>query len=343
MNDLDIPHALVGDIRAIWTNSRESAVRSVNSELVKANWLIGQRIVEEEQAGSARAEYGNRLLEGLSHILKSELGDGFSVSALRYMRLFYLKYPDLLSIHHALRDALSWTHFRVLLKVEPLEVRRFYEIEAVKNGWSARHLERQINSQLFFRLQKSQDRAGMLEMATLGQIVHKPLDAIKDPYVLEFLDLPESNRLTETDLEAALISRLQDFLMELGSGFAFVGRQKRLTLEGDHFYPDLVFYHTKLKCYVIIDLKVDKLSHADLGQMQLYVHFYDREVADANDGPTIGLVLCTDKNDTMVKYVLGDAHQQIFASRYQFQMPTEEQLRAELLLELAELDDGGEE
>jgi predicted nuclease of restriction endonuclease-like (RecB) superfamily len=344
----------------------------VNSAHVCANWLIGRQIVEAEQGGAERAEYGRQLLESLSKALAAEYGGGFSVSALRYMRLFYVGYPELISIHHAPRDeletssareihqalraisvvppsagdwrpgelhpGLSWTHYRTLLKVEQRNVRNFYEIESVKNSWSARQLERQISSLLFERLLKSRDKEGIIALSNEGLEPHKAADLIKDPYVLEFLDLPESHRLVESELEAALISRLQDFLLELGSGFAFIGRQVRLTLEGDHFYPDLVFYHVKLKCYVIIDLKVAVLSHGDLGQMQMYVHYYDREVAGADDNPTIGLILCTDKNDAMVQYVLDDKSRQIFASRYKFQLPSEEDLKSEIRRELRELE-----
>jgi predicted nuclease of restriction endonuclease-like (RecB) superfamily len=291
------------------------------------------------------------------------------------MRLFYLGYPDLLQIRHAVRDEfaeaglaalietalrlpqeladpgrddgwkpgrlhsrLTWTHYRTLLKVESRTARDFYEIEAVKNGWSARQLERQVHTLLFERLLKSRDREGLLALANEGQVIAEPTDVIKDPYVLEFLGLPASHRLAETELESALLSQLQSFLLKLGSGFAFVGRQLRLTLDGDHFYPDLVFYHVKLKCYVIIDLKITKLSHADLGQMQLYVNYYDREIAEPVDNPTIGLILCTDKNEAVVRYVLDEKRKQIFASRYQLHLPTEEQLRAELRREIERVD-----
>jgi len=329
---------LLTRIRQIWDVARVQVVRSVNSAHVCANWLIGQQIVEAEQGGEVRAGHGKALLKSLSQQLKAEYGSGFSVSGLQYMRSFYLKYPMLLSEsqmrdvdneeistspmpkQHALRVVsttgssdewkpgvlnpnLSWTHYRTLLKVEHQTARNFYEIEAVKNGWSTRQLARQINSLLF-----------------------------------EFLDLPESHRLAESQLEEALLTHLQDFLLELGNGFAFVGRQVRLTLEGDHFYPDLIFYHIKLKCYVVIDLKVDKLSHADLGQMQLYVHYYDREIADPHDNPTIGLILCTDKNDALVQYVLDEKNQQIFASRYQLHLPSEEELQALLKRELELLE-----
>jgi predicted nuclease of restriction endonuclease-like (RecB) superfamily len=361
---------LLSVIRQIWEAARAQAARSVNSALVQANWLIGKQIVQAEQGGESRAAYNRRLLKTLSSALQQEDGNGFSVSSLQYMRAFFLGYPHLLEIHHALRGesgcqqssakqhavrvnspetietswspgrlhpSLSWTHCRALLKVDRQEARDFYEIEAVRNGWSARQLERQINSLLFFRLLKSRDKEGLLALANAGQQIVAPVDAIKDPYVLEFLDLPESHRLVESKLEEALLSQLQEFLLELGKGFAFIGRQRRITLEGDHFYPDLIFYHTRLKCYVIIDLKVERLTHADLGQMQLYVHYYDREVAAPDDNPTLGLILCTDKNDAMVRYVLDEKNRQIFASNYQFHLPSEEELRKELRREIQSL------
>lgn len=363
--------ALLSVIRQIWEAARSQAARSVNSALIQANWLIGKQIIEAEQGGKSRAAYNRRLLKTLSSVLEKEYGSGFSVSALQYMRAFFLGYPDLLAIQHAprvesgsqvdstkqhalrvnspetpwspghLHPGLSWTHYRTLLKVDRREARDFYEIEAVCNGWPARQLERQINSLLFFRLLKSRDKKGLLDLANEGQQILKPVDAIKDPYVLEFLDLPESHRLVESKLEEALLSKLQAFLLELGSGFAFIGRQRRITLEGDHFYPDLVFYHTRLKCYVVVDLKVEKLTHADLGQMQLYVHYYDREVAGPDDNPTLGLILCTDKNNAVVRYVLDEANKQIFASNYQFHLPSEEELRKELHREIQSL--GGPE
>jgi predicted nuclease of restriction endonuclease-like (RecB) superfamily len=353
-------------IRHIWESARTQAARSVNTAHVCANWLIGQQIVEAEQGGAQRAAYGKALLKVLSEQLTADYGQGFSVSALQYMRSFFLGYPGLLTkqhavrvvldvaqIHHAVRgesDAdgdwqpgllnpgLSWTHYRTLLKETRLPVRNFYEIESARHGWSARQLERQMNTFLFERLAKSRDKKGVMALASEGQVLHRPQDAIKDPYVLEFLDLPESHRLVESRIEEALINQLQSFLLELGSGFAFVGRQRRLTLDGDHFYPDLVFYHVKLKCYVVIDLKVSKLSHGDLGQMLLYVNYYDREVATSDDNPTIGLVLCSEKNDAVVRYVLADKSEQIFASRYQFALPSEADLRAEIRRELEQFE-----
>ncbi len=359
---------LLARIRHIWESARTQAARSVNTAHVCANWLIGQQIVEAEQGGAKRAAYGKALLKALSEQLSAEYGAGFSVSALQYMRSFFLGYPQLLAKQHAVRvvldvqqiqhavrgesprshdgrdghdvqpgvlnPSLSWTHYRTLLKEGRQPVRDFYEIESVRNGWSARQLERQMHSFLFERLAKSRDKQGVLALANEGQALNRAQDVIKDPYVLEFLDLPESHRLVESRIEEALINQLQAFLLELGSGFAFVGRQRRLTLDGDHFYPDLVFYHVKLKCYVVIDLKVGKLTHGDLGQMQLYVNYYDREVAAKGDNPTIGLLLCSEKNDAVVRYVLGDKSEQIFASRYQFALPSEDDLRAEIRREM---------
>jgi predicted nuclease of restriction endonuclease-like (RecB) superfamily len=353
---------LLARIRQIWDSARTQAVRSVNTAHVCANWLIGQQIVQAEQGGQRRAGYGKALLKTLSVQLASEYGSGFSVSALQYMRGFFLVDADLLANQHAVRvefaasptqhaargesaedpawragtlhPGLSWTHYRILLKVDRRAVRDFYEIEAIRNGWSARQLERQIASLLFERLSKSRDKKGVLALASVGQVLTRPQDAIKDPYVLEFLDLPESHRLVESRVEEALIGQMQAFLLELGRGFAFVGRQLRLTLDGDHFYPDLVFYHVKLKCYVVIDLKVGKLAHGDLGQMLLYVNYYDREVAATDDSPTIGLILCSEKNDAVVRYVLADKNNQVFASRYQFHLPSEDDLRTEMRREL---------
>lgn len=352
---------IYGRVRAILSEARSTAARTVNAEMVRAYWLIGREVVEGEQRGQARAGYGEALLEQLSARLRAEFGGGFSPTTLRYMRLFYAAYPRLLGpeIHHTpgdelparslsarpssddlpdsvgqLNPALSWSHYRLLTRVESPHARAFYEVETARNGWSARELERQIASLLFERLARSRDKAGLLALATRGQEVQAPEDAIKDPVVLEFLGLPESPRLVESDLEAALLANLQAFLLELGTGFAFVARQARFTLDGDHFYVDLVFYHAVLKCYVLIDLKVGKLTHADLGQMQLYVHYYDRERRTAGDGPTLGLILCTDKNDAVVRYTLGEEDRQIFASRYRLHLPTEAELAAEIRREL---------
>ena len=230
---------------------------------------------------------------------------------------------------------LSWTHYRTLLRVEKTGARAFYEIEAIRNNWSARELERQINSLLFERLALSKNKKGLMRLATKGQVIQRPADVFKDPVVMEFLGLPASPKLVESHLEEALINNLQAFLLELGKGFAFMSRQERITLDGDHFYIDLVFYHTILKCFVLIDLKVGKLTHQDLGQLQLYVNYYDRERRTKGDNPALGLILCTDKNDAVVRYTLGPEQQKkIFASRYKLYLPTEAELQAELRREL---------
>lgn len=251
-------------------------------------------------------------------------------------------------IGHVLRDEswrpgqlnpnLSWTHYRMLLRVQKPLARAFYEIESVRNGWSTRELERQIGSLLFERLALSKDKKGLMKLATHGQAVQQPADVFKDPVVMEFLGLPASPKLVESKLEQALIDNLQAFLLELGKGFAFVARQQRLTLDGDHFYIDLVFYHAVLKCYVLIDLKTTKLTHQDLGQLQLYVNYYDLERRTEGDNPTLGLILCADKNDAVVRYTLGpDQARKIFASRYKLHLPTEAQLQAELRREVRQL------
>ena len=349
--------------------------------------FFGREIVEEEQRGKKRSDYGKRLVETLSAQITKDFGPGYSVQNLFYFKQFYLTYANLLVtkeiLHaargessrglpagklHALRGEfeattqngnvriiphaarmeswtpgqlhpnLSWTHYRTLLRVEKAEARAFYEIESIKNNWAGRELERQINSLLYERLALSRDKKGLMRLAVKGHEVQKPADVFKDPVVMEFLGLPESPRLVETDLEQALIDNLQIFLLELGKGFAFVARQERLTLDGDHFYIDLVFYHTILKCYVIIDLKTGKLTHQDLGQLQLYVNYHDRERRTEGDNPTLGRILCTDKNDAVVKYTLGaDQQKKIFASRYKLHLPSEAELRAELRREVKAL------
>jgi predicted nuclease of restriction endonuclease-like (RecB) superfamily len=351
---------------AILESARSKIARTVNTTQVVANWMIGREIVEEEQRGQRRARYGQGLLKELSEALHAQFGRGYSVDNLEAFRKFFLTYPDLMEAAPttrakisetpsrklampAVRDPLaqvrggtawkpgqlhpdlSWSHYRALLKVERAEARAFYEIETIGNNWAVREMERQINSLLYERLTLSRDKKGVMKLAKKGQEIQTPAHVFKDPLVMEFLGLPEAPKLVETDLEEALISNLQAFLLELGKGFAFVARQQRLTLEGDHFYIDLVFYHTILKCFVVIDLKTGKLTHQDLGQLQLYVNYYDQERRTEGDQPTLGLILCLDKNDTVVKYTLGpDQKKQIFASRYQLHLPTEAELRAEL-------------
>ena len=314
------------NIKAILEKARSIAYRAVNFAMVQAYWEIGRIIVEEEQKGAERAEYGKALVKEFSVRLTRDYGKGFNESNLKYMRQFYLTFPN----SHALRDELSWTHYRLLLKVEKEEARNFYMLESVKDNWSTRVLERQINSLLYERLALSKDREKVLELSTKGQVIQEPADIIKDPYVLEFLDLKESRNFLEKDLEHALIDKLQAFLLELGKGFSFVARQRRITVDGDHFYIDLVFYNYVLKCFVLIDLKVGKLTHQDIGQMDFYARYFENEERLDGDNPSIGLILCSDKNETMVRYTLLEDSKQIFASKYKLYLPTEEELKAEL-------------
>jgi len=313
-------------IRAIIEESRGRALYAVNTEMVQAYWLIGREIVEEEQKGKERAKYGEELIEMLSKKLTSEFGPGFITRNLWYMRNFYLSFPKL----NALRSELTWTHYRLLMKVENPQARGFYEIECAENHWSTRELERQVNSLLFERLALSKDKKGLLRLAKKGQEVQKADDLIKDPYILEFVGLREESRLRETTLENALIEHLKEFILELGKGFSFVARQKRISIEGDHFYIDLVFYNRMLKCFVLIDLKVGKLLHQDLGQMQMYVNYYDQEIKQQGENPPIGIVLCTDKNEAVVRYTLPKGERRIFASKYKLYLPTKKELITEL-------------
>ena len=326
--------------------AKSNIERSINLEMVKAYFLIGKEIVEEEQKGKDKAEYGKQILKSLSAKLQIEYQRGFGVDTLEQARKLFLIYQidnKNSSISDALRrkseipvfnNKLSWTHYRELIRVKSTAARQFYEIEAARNNWSSRELTRQIASLLYERITLSKSSVSVKDIAS-GQEISAPQDAIKDPYVLEFLGLPESHLLVESQLEDALINNLQHFLLELGRGFAFVARQKRLTLEGDHFYADLVFYHVILKCYIVVEIKTKKLTHEDLGQMQLYVNYFDQEIKQGDDNPTIGLVLCTKKNDAMVKYTLGEKAKQIFASKYQLYLPTEAELEAEMKREIA--------
>ncbi|HGJ64422.1 TPA: DUF1016 domain-containing protein [bacterium] len=291
-------------------------------------------IVEEEQNGKERADYGKYLIKELSRKLSSDFGKGFDERNLWYMKSFYLAFPNV----NALRSELTWTHYRILLRVENLDARNFYLIESINSNWSTRELERQINSLLYERVALSSDKNKVKELSTKGNVVQKSDDLIKDPYVLEFLGLAENKAYQERDLEQALINRLQDFMLELGKGFSFVGRQKRITVDGDHFYIDLVFYNYELKCFVLIDLKVGKLTHQDIGQMDFYVRYFEKEIKPKGDSPTVGLILCADKNDTMVKYTLLEDSKQIFASRYKLYLPSEEEFRVELEKEKALLE-----
>lgn len=330
MKESLIPQAnIYKRIREIIESSRNNIARAVNSEMVKAYWLIGKEIIEEEQRGQHRANYGEKLLSSLSVKLTRDFGEGFKSNNLWSIRKFYLTYPIL----YALRTKLTWTHYRILMRIERPKARKFYEVECIKNNWSARELERQKGSLLFERLALSKDKKAVLKLSRKGQEIKTYEDLIKDPYVLEFTGLAPQAKLYENNLEQSLIDNLSRFLLELGKGFTFVGRQKRITLDGDHFYIDLVFYHAVLKCYVLLDLKIGKLSHQDIGQMQMYVNYFDREIRQSDDNPTVGLILCENKKDAVVRYTLSNDNKQIFASRYKLYLPTEQELIRELARE----------
>jgi predicted nuclease of restriction endonuclease-like (RecB) superfamily len=313
-------------IKAILSEARAGAYRAINAAMVAAYWEIGRVIVEQEQQGHQRAEYGKGLLVELSQRLTAEFGRGYDRTNLQQMRAFYLAYQ----IRDALRHELSWTHYRLLLRVEKPEARAFYEAEAVNSRWSTREMDRQIHSLLFERLALSRDREGVLALAEKGHEIQQPSDLIKDPYVLEFTGLPQSERYLESDLEQALIDKLREFLLELGKGFAFMARQQRITLDGQHYWIDLVFYNRLTRSFVLMDLKVGTLTHQDLGQMQMYVNYYQREITAPDENPPVGIVLCTDKSEAVVHYTLPEDNQQIFASRYKLYLPTETELAAEL-------------
>lgn len=315
-----------GRIKDVLTQARSRAWQAVNAAMVMSYWEVGRIMVEEEQRGKARAGYGQRLLDVLSRRLTAEFGKGFDRTNVAKMRAFYLVYP----IVDALRPQLSWTHYRLLLRLEKSEARAFYEAEAVNARWSTRELERQINSLLFERLALSRDKEGVMELATKGHEVQKPEDLVKDPYVLEFTGIRQDERFLEADLERSLINKLQQFLLELGKGFAFMGRQQRIVLDGRNFHIDLVFYNRLTRSFVLVDLKIGELTHQDLGQMQMYVNYYQREMTTEGENPPIGIVLCADKSDAVVRYTLPEGNNQIFASRYKLYLPTEEELAAEL-------------
>ena len=321
--------SIYSNIKGIIEQAKNNAFKAINFAMVRAYWEIGCIIVEEEQSGQTRAKYGQFLIKELSKKLTLEFGRGFDESNLRYIRLFYINFPN----RDALRHELSWTHHRLLLRVEKSNARNFYLIESIENNWSTRQLERQINSLLFERISLSKEKEEVKKIASNGQVIQKANDIIKDPYVLEFIGVKENKKFLEKDLEKMLIDKLQDFLLELGKGFSFIARQKRITIDGDHFYIDLVFYNYILKCFVLIELKTEKLTHEDIGQMDFYVRYFEKEIKTKNDNPTIGLLLCTDKNKAMVKYTLLDKNKQIFASRYKLYLPTEKELKKEIIKE----------
>lgn len=316
-------------IKMILDKARLKAFAAVNTAMVQAYWHIGKIIVEEEQKGVERAAYGKGLIQGLAGRLSSEFGKGFDERNLWFMRSFYLAYPKV----NALRSELSWTHYRLLLRVEKPAARSFYEEETINAQWSTRELERQICSLFFERLALSRNKKGVLELAKKGHHIASPSDIVKDPYVLEFLGLEKHEKHLEKDLEQALRDKLQHFLLELGKGFSFVSRQQRITLDGDHFYIDLVFYNRLTRCFVLIDLKVGKLTHQDIGQMQMYVNYYKRTQMVEGENEPIGILLCAEKNKAVVKFTLPEGQKQIYISKYISYLPTEEELRTEILRE----------
>ena len=320
-------------IKRILSEARNKVYQTANFAMVEAYWNIGKSIVEQ-QGGEEKAEYGVRLIAELSKQMSTDFGKGFTVANLKNMRQFYLIFPK----SYALRSELSWTHYRLLMRVENKNARRFYIEEAIKSNWSTRQLERQINSFFYERLLSSQNKEKVSEEIQKLEPAKIPEDIIRDPYVLEFLGLNPKDDFYESDLEEALITHLQKFLLELGRGFSFVARQKRITFDGRHFRIDLVFYNYILKCFVLIDLKIGDLTHQDLGQMQMYVHYYERELMNKGDNPPIGIVLCADKSESIVKYTLPENETQIFASKYKLYLPSEEELSQELQREYRALE-----
>ncbi|MCK7552799.1 PDDEXK nuclease domain-containing protein [Marinobacter goseongensis] len=319
---------LVSEIRELIETARQQVVQVVNSSMVQTYWHIGRLIVEDEQQGEARAAYGKQQLQRLSRELTQEFGKGFDVTNLRNMRRFYEVFPK----RDALRLDLSWTHYRILLRVESSQAREWYMAEAASQHWSSRALERQIGTLYYERLLSSQDRTAVQQEAEAQTRPLSERDArnyLRDPYVLDFLNLP-AERYLEADLERGLIDNLQAFLLELGKGFAFVARQQRISTDDQDFYIDLVFYNFKLKCFLLVDLKLGKLTHQDVGQMDSYIRIYDQHRKGDDDNPTIGLILCSQKSEAVVKYSVLTDSEQMFAAKYLPYLPTEEELRREL-------------
>ena len=322
--------------------ARKSVVQTVNKTMVYTYFEIGKIIVEEEQKGKTRAEYGKKILKGLSEKLSKEFGRGFSVDNLENMRRFYLTYSitekssrnsikakseTVFRNSDSIDFQLSWSHYLFLVRVDNPDERQFYEIEAINNNWSLRELQRQFDTALFERLVLSRDKKGIKKLSKKGQIIEKPRDTVKDPYILEFLGLQKESRYSETELEQKIIDKLEYFLLELGKGFTFVGRQVRFTFDDKHFRIDLVFYNRILQCFVLVDLKIGEISHQDLGQMQMYVNYYDRKVKLENENKTIGIILCKKKNETLVEITLPENNEQIFASKYQTVLPSKKELK----------------
>jgi len=316
-------HELINRIGVSYQSAKSRVITAVNTEMLKAYWEIGKHIVDFEQGGKLKAAYGKALLVNLSKDLSLQYGRGFSRSNLNYMRLLYDKYP----ICETLSHKLSWSHYYELLKVEDDLAREFYEQQAIADNWTIRELKRQKQSGLFHRLAIGKDKDEILRLSKKGQIIKSEDDFVRNPYVFEFLNFPENYQYTESDLEKAIIDNLQNFLLELGKGFAFIGRQQRITLNNRHYFVDLVFYHVKLKCYVLIDLKIGEVEHEHIGQMKLYLGYYTKEINEETDNEPIGLILSEGKDDIMVEYAMLNDNSKLIVSKYQLYLPDVEQLK----------------
>ncbi|NOQ31996.1 MAG: DUF1016 family protein [Helicobacteraceae bacterium] len=328
---------LTKDIKNLISNSQEAAIRAVDTGRVILYWNIGKRIVEELQDGKDRADYGKQIIKKLSSDLEPFYGSGYSIRQLELMRQFYIVFPNT----NALHSQLNWSQYKLLIRVEESDKREFYIAESTKNSWSSRALERQMNSSLYERILLSNDKKSVLEVARGEKFPVDAKEIIKDPMVLEFLGLEQKSNYYEKDLEQAIISNLQDFLLELGNGFSFVSRQKRVHIDGDDFFVDLVFYNRLLQCFVIFEIKTHKLTHQDIGQLQMYVNYYDRNEKQDFENDTIGVLLCADKNDAVVKYTLPQDNKTVLASKYQLYLPSEKELVEELHRELEEMNKKG--
>jgi predicted nuclease of restriction endonuclease-like (RecB) superfamily len=317
---------LLDQIDKTYRAGQRQAVSVVQRELVKTHWEIGRHIVEFEQGGKATAAFGSNLLAQLSDALRLRHGKGFSRSNLSYMRQFYLQYPNRETVSHKL----SWSHYFELLKIENDLERSFYEKQSVLENWSVRELKRQKKAALFLRLAATTDKKGLLKLSTEGKTVEKPIDLIREPYVLDFLKIPEPYHLSESELESRLIEHLEHFLLELGKGFAFIGRQYRITLGNRHHYVDLVFYHRILKCFVLIDLKKEEAGYRDVGQMNMYLGYFEKEENTTGDNPPIGIVLAKEKDELLIQYAMYGITSQLFVTKYQLYLPNEEELRREI-------------
>jgi predicted nuclease of restriction endonuclease-like (RecB) superfamily len=327
--------SIIPDIKAIIATAQDRAIRAVDNERTLMYWTIGKRIFEEEQQGKDRADYGTYLIRFLAEQLQPEYGSGFSVRQLERYRQFYRIFP----IASALRTQLNWTQYKLLLSLDSQDKREFYIAESVKNNWTSRQLERQINTSLWERLLMSNDRKDVLAVARNEKLPSDARQIIKDPMVLEFLELKREASYYERDLETAIITHLQDFLLELGNGFAFIARQKRIHIDGDDFFVDLVFYNRLLQCFVIIEIKTEKLTHQDIGQLEMYVNYYDRIEKNDNENSTIGILLCANKNDGVVKFSLPENNKSIITSQYNLYLPTEKQLLEEVKKELKNFEE----